>query len=162
MSVLELKIMAGAESKQFLVDLNAALSRLESLTDKVENLDKPSVTKKATKKAAPVEDDVDDEETESDDVEDTDEETAEETDDEDEKPAKKEKAKPAKAKKLSADDVNDACKAFATHQIKSKGIPGPEARKMVLKILKKKFDVESVSELEPEQFADALKALAVK
>lgn len=62
-------------------------------------------------------------------------------------------AKKAPAKKLTLDDVNDACKARA------KRTGGPEGRKEVLALLKKHFKASSVSELKPEQFAKAIEVM---
>lgn len=76
-------------------------------------------------------------------------EESKEEEEEEEKPAKN-----AKAKKLTADDVNDACKARA------RALRGTRAE--VLSILKKKFKVKSVSDLEPSQYADAIKAMKAK
>ena len=68
--------------------------------------------------------------------------------------------KAAKAKKLTSDDVNNQAKAYATALIK-RGKTGPEARKAVVAILKKKFEVSSVTELESDQYAAVIKALAI-
>ena len=69
-------------------------------------------------------------------------------DDEPAKPAKK-----AKAKKITADEVADACKAHA--RANKKGREG------TLAILKNKFGVKGISELTPDQFGAVIKALAV-
>lgn len=61
-------------------------------------------------------------------------------------PAKKETKK-----KITVNDVNDACKAKAA----------ASDRKTVLGILKKKFNVTSVTELDAKQYADVVKAMAV-
>lgn len=71
---------------------------------------------------------------------------------EEETPAPK-KAKPAK---ITIDDVNDACKAFA----RENG-GGKEGREATLKILKKHFKVTSISDLAVEDYPKVLKALAV-
>jgi hypothetical protein len=60
-----------------------------------------------------------------------------------------------KAKKLTIDDVNDACMA------RSRQIGGKEGRIEVLAILKKKFKTTSVTDLEPEQYADVIKVMKV-
>jgi len=57
----------------------------------------------------------------------------------------------AKAKKITVNDVNDACKAKAK----------ASDRKAVLAILKKQFGVTSVTELDQKQYADVIKAMAV-
>lgn len=61
-------------------------------------------------------------------------------------PAKKETKK-----KITVNDVNDACKAKAA----------ATDRKTVLGILKKQFGVTSVTELDAKQYADVVKAMAV-
>lgn len=64
-----------------------------------------------------------------------------------------EKLSPAKAKKekkITIDQVNDACKTRA----------GRSNRAEVLGILKKKFKTQSVSELKETQYADVIKAMA--
>ena len=73
-------------------------------------------------------------------------------DDEVAAPAPKAKAK--KEPKITIADVNDACKARAKSG-------GKEGRAQVLKILKKQFKTESVSELKPEQYGAVIKAMAV-
>ncbi len=64
-------------------------------------------------------------------------------------PAKK------KAKKITLEDVNEACKARA------KATGGKEGRAEVLKILKKQFKTESVSSLDEDQYADVIEAMEV-
>lgn len=59
-------------------------------------------------------------------------------------------AKETKKKKLTVNDVNDACKAKAQ----------ATDRKTVLGILKKQFGVTSVTELDSKQYADVIKAMA--
>lgn len=157
MGKLELVVMAGSESKAFLASLTEQLDRLEKLhgvmtgkkvatsitedaeetteTDEEEELIAP-VNKTATKKAAAS---FDDEEVHSD-------------DDEEEAPV----AKKTKAKKVTLDDVNDACKARAA------SVGGKEGRSEVLTILKKKFKTTSVSELKPEQYAAVIAAMEVE
>jgi hypothetical protein len=80
-----------------------------------------------------------------------DEEPAEESfdDEEEEKPAKKVAAK--KTKELAEADVMKACKAHAKEN-------GPEATQ---KLLLKTFKTKSVSKIKPEQYAQAVKLLAV-
>lgn len=72
-----------------------------------------------------------------------------EEDDEEEVEEEAPPKKKAKAKKVTVDDVNDACKARAASG----------SRAEVLGILKKKFKVASVSELEPEQYAAVIAAM---
>lgn len=90
-----------------------------------------------------------DEEEETDEAEETEEAEVEE-DEEDPAPKKK-----AKAKKITLDDVNDACKA------KAQSIGGKEGRTQVLTILKKKFKTETVSALKPEQYQAVIDAMEV-
>lgn len=59
--------------------------------------------------------------------------------------------KGAKPKKLTIDDVNDACKAHAA----AKGRPA------TLQVLQQKFKTQSVTALKPEQFAACIQAMAV-
>ncbi len=80
----------------------------------------------------------------------------EESEDADEEEGFNKPAAKTKAKKLTADDVNDAAKALA------KSIGGKEGREKVLGILKKKFKTTSVTELKPEQYEAAIEALAVE
>lgn len=103
----------------------------------------------------------------------TDADEAQETDDEDfgKKPAGKKAAakfdddqadedfttpakKTAKAKKLTIDDVNDACKARA----KEEG-GGKAGRDAVLKLLKKNFKTQSVSDIEETDYARAVEVM---
>ncbi len=163
---LELGIMAGAESKAWLADLTTQIDRLEKLAgglapkgkakaapesesddedendDEEEDEDFGSKKTKGKKAASSFDDD---EESEEEEEEEEEEEDEDEEEEEDEKPAKK-------AKKLTIDDVNDACKARA------KGA-GKKGRDEVLSILKKKFKVASVTELKPEQYAKAIAAM---
>lgn len=70
-----------------------------------------------------------------------------------EEPPKKTKAAAAKtkAKKITLDDVNDACKAHAA----AKGRPA------TLQVLQKKFKTQSVTALKPEQYETCISAMAV-
>lgn len=80
-----------------------------------------------------------------------------------EKPAKA--AKPPKAKKLTSDDVNDACKARVKRLIEEgKGnVTGKIARDNVLALLKKNFKTTSVTDIdEQEDMARAVKLLGGK
>jgi hypothetical protein len=166
---MELQILVGAESKEWLKDAEALVNRLEKVlkaistnsslkgkdieeedeeadTARADNEDDEDFAapskKKAGKKAKSFDDDEDD----------TAELKAAATDDDEdeefEKPTKK------KAKKLTVDDVNDACKERAADEG-----GGKEGRKVVLGILKKKFKVESVSELEETQYAAVISAM---
>lgn len=70
-----------------------------------------------------------------------------------EEPPKKSAAKgtKAKAKKITLDDVNDACKAHAQ----------ANGRKATLETLQKKFKTQSVTALKPEQYEACISAMAV-
>lgn len=173
---LECKILAGAESKAFLVELSKLTARLEQVAGMLRAPGEPAPAVdaddedelpppvKKLKKAIKSLDDEDEEETAP---------APSDEDDEDDMPAPeaKGKAKPSfddtddeesaegapapkkgKAAKLTIDDVNDACIERA----------GRTNRAEVLSVLKKKFGVKSVTDLKPEQYADVVKAMAGK
>lgn len=162
MGKLELALLVGAESKEWLASLDKIVTRLEKLQPKLasaksleeaeddfdndegEEDDEDFTPKKQAAKKNTFEDE--DEEEESSEEEET-EEASDDEDEEEDAPPKK------KAKKLTVDDVNDACKKKAAK------IGGKEGRNEVLKILKKKFKTTSVSELKPEQYAAAIAAM---
>ena len=163
MSKLEVALLVGAESKAFLASLTQQLDRMEKLTtgkkaaasiddeddaptETVDDDEDFAPPKKAAKgkKAAPAFDD--DEETTAAAVE------AAEDDDEDFTAPPKKAAKP---KKITIDQVNDACKARAMET------GGKEGRAEVLAILKKKFKTTSVAELKPEQYPAVIAAMEV-
>jgi hypothetical protein len=161
---LEMAILAGDESKKFLAALTTQIDRLEKLAPLLKGKTEPDAAapeetdededddfaaKKGKEKKAKSFDE-DEEKTEAVDDEETDDTDEDEDDDEDEKPVKK--GKTAKAKKITADDVNDACKKHAKEN----------GREATLKVLKKKFKVESVTELKPEQYEEVIKAVAVE
>lgn len=149
---LELSMLAGAETKQFLVDLTKQIDRLEALANAALSSERESGStepeerdtnedfepKKSKAKPVPAPD------------------LSSDGDDDDGEPDfKAPPAKKEKVKKVTVDDVNDACKARAM----VKG--GKLGRSEVLTILKKKFKTESVSELKPEQYAECIGAMAV-
>lgn len=158
---LTLGIMVGAESKEWLADLTKQIDRLEKMqaentvttagaVDTVEvEADEDFAPKKPAKKSAAAkafEEEAEEEETEE----------SEETEEEEEEgfTAKVTKVgKAGKPKKLTLDDVNDACKGRAA------ATGGKKGRGEVLAILKKKFGTESVSELKPEQYAACVAAM---
>lgn len=74
----------------------------------------------------------------------------EEDDDDDEEEAPVPKKKASKKKGPTLNDVQDACKK-ASRKL---------TREKVLKVLKKKFGVASVSELEPDQYADVIETFS--
>lgn len=123
----------------------------------VENVDEDAdedFTPKTKKKAAPASKSFDDEEDEvpNDDV--TEEQTEEgDGDFMEEKPKTKAKPKAPKVKKFTMADVNAACKARVTREMSDNELDSKEARDAVLSILKKKFKVKSVTDLEPEDYA---------
>lgn len=183
---VDLGIMAGAESKKFLVELGTIVDRLERVaralrspeeieaadksddaddTDSEEEEIKPKRGRPAkTKPKFEEEDDAD-----SDDSEDAEEEeddipvkaskkkagkSAAFEDDDSEDDAEEEDEKPApkkgRAKKVTLDNVNDACMERAEQT----------SRKEVLALLQKNFDIEkSVTELEESDYADVVKLL---
>jgi TATA-binding protein-associated factor Taf7 len=108
---------------------------------------KKSAKGKAGKKAAKGFDDS--EESEEEEAEESEEEEAEESEEEEEEEEEKPaKGKAGKAKKLTADDVNDACKELA----------GRTNRATAMAVLKK-FKVKSVSDLDPSDYEAVIKAL---
>lgn len=164
MSKLEVALLVGPESKAFLANLTEQLDRMEQLaagqkitgpkTIAAVDVDEdddftPAPKKKAAAKKASAGFDQDDEDVEP--APKYAEETEVEEDEDFTAPPKK--AAKAKAKKITLDDVNDACKARAA------ATGGKKGREEVLGILKKKFKTTSVSELEPEQYAAAIKAM---
>lgn len=158
---LELSVMAGPESKAFLVDFSKLLDRAEKLLNKTagaatddeeetdaSEADAADEDEDFGKKPAPKKKAAAFDEEEEDDVTPAAKKAAKKAaasfDEEEEEDAP---APAKKAKKITLDDVNDACKARA----RSTG--GKEGRAEVLALLKKKFKTESVSELKPEQYA---------
>lgn len=149
---LELGVMAGADSKAFLVNLTKQIDRLEKLA--------PLLGK--GKKAA-AEEEEEEQSTASEETEEEEEDApkkkskkaaAEEEEEEEDAPKKK-----AKKSKLTEDDVNAACKAAAKALIKSEGMEGPEARAKVVKVLKREFGVVSVSDLEETDYESAIETI---
>ncbi len=152
MGKLDIAILAGEDSKRFLAELTKQIDRLEKLQgvakapaepviDEDDEEDEAPPVKKAKAKPAPQSfDDEDEDDCESLEPED---------DEEDDPPAKKTKAK---APKFTLDDVNDAAKARAAG--------GKRAE--VLAILKKKFKVQSVSDLKPEQYQACIEAMEIE
>lgn len=166
MAKLELQLLVGAESKEWLAGVENVLERLEkvaatltALPDTAKNAKQAeedfdedeqaaatededtdfAATKKTAKKTKAAFDEDEDTEVESVGSVDEDEDFTEPT--------------VKKAKKLTVDDVNDACKKRASKT------GGKEGRSEVLGILKKKFKTTSVSELKPEQYAAVIAAM---
>lgn len=143
---LELALLAGAESKQFLVDFTKQIDRLEKLAGK------GTVTMTArSATAAPVETEYTDTDDDFDNAAKPEVETAATDDDDDDDfgttPVKA--APKAKAKKVTIDDVNNACKARA------KG----GRREEVLKLLKKNFKTESIAQIPEKSWARAIELM---
>lgn len=143
MAKLEIALLVGADSKTWLQQLTNTVDKLEKLVAQLPGDSGDTGEAEDTDTEAEVED------TEVEETEDEAEveETEEEGFTEPEPPVKKGKGK---AKKVTMDDVNDACKKLAA----KKGRPA------VLAILKKKFKVESITALEEEQYADVIKAVS--
>jgi hypothetical protein len=119
--------------------------------------------KKKVQKAKDFDDDDDSEDDDSDsagDEEDSDDaepEASEEDSDDDaeSEPVKKK----GKAKKLTSEDVNAACKERVKREIEDNGSSAKDARAVVSGILKKKFKVSSVTDLDEDQFTAVIKAM---
>ena len=185
---LELSIIAGKESKAFLADLAVQVDRLEKLAAIATGLQ----TQKKTAKATEIEEDEDheteqemttlgddmpsakDEDLSDDsDLEDDDFSASkktkktdaarfdEELEDIEEAPKSKRQTASTKEKKLTKDDVNDACKKHFQALV-ARGQAADAARKAVVKLLHKHFAVKSITDLDPEQYAEAVKILKVK
>lgn len=169
MSKLELAIIAGAESKDFLASLSATVDKLEKLVNAASKLKvnvktkandddeededeaEEQETKPAKGRAVRAKSDADDEDSEDDEDDDSDDEaeTDDADEDEEEKPTKAAKGKKKKGPTL--DDVNDACRAAAKRT----------SRKEVLRILKKSFKVKSVTDLEEDQYQDVIDEMEI-
>jgi hypothetical protein len=150
MAKLEVQLLIGEQSKQWLADVTALVERLEkgvgqkvkgtSIVDEEtdEAIDEPTDTmtededtdftpkKKSTKKAG-----------------------VEFSDEYEEGEPDADPAPKKKAKKLTIEDVNAACKAYATEN----GVKKTKA------LLKKKFGSESLSDLEEDQWAAVIAAM---
>lgn len=157
---IESTILVGAESKAWLSDLENLVTRMEKVTGKT-----------TTKKSAKTDTDLDDTslDEDNDDGEDftkstkpknsakkassfSDDSDEDDTDEKSEIEAASMKGKRGRPKKITIDDVNDACKTRAEET----------SRKEVLKILKGQFDVTSVTDLEPKQYAEVIEAMQVE
>lgn len=152
---MELQILVGKESKEWLRDAEALVTRLENVAKKIkvkvsgdDGIDES--TDEATDDATDDDDDFNENKKEKKAKSDfEDEEDAGDFTSDDEE----ETEKPKKAKKLTVDDVNEACKKRAART------GGKEGRSEVLTILKKKFKTQSVSELKPEAYAACIAAM---
>ncbi len=171
MAGLEIKVLAGAESKAFLVDLTKVVDRMERAAGILAG--KTEVAEVETDDDVPAADEGDDDDFavkpvkaavkgaakktaaafEKDDTP-AEAEAEEESDDFTATPAKAAKTKPARVKKITLDDVNDACKARAK-------AGGKKGRAEVLAILKKNFKTESVSDLDEDQYSTCIELMEV-
>lgn len=137
------------------VSVEEIATELRRLSNWYEKQSAPVAAKKDKAKAADEEIE-EEEETESEEEEteeESEESNEEETEEEEESEEEEEEEEiPAKGKKLklTLDDVNKACKTAAKNT----------SRAAVLKLLKKKFQVASVSDLEPAQYKAVIAALS--
>ena len=160
MAELKLSLLVGSETKDFLADLTAVVERLEAVGN--------TIKKGKAKDTADAEEESDSEEDEDfapkpkkskkansfdEDEEEAAEEEAEEDSDDEEEEEKPAPKKAKKAKKVTSDDVNDACKKLAKH------IGGKDGIAKVKTVLKKKFKTDSVANLEEDQYAACIKAM---
>jgi hypothetical protein len=156
MAKLELALLCGEESKNFLAQLTKQIDRLEECCGKICDV-KPPQTDMEDRKAEEDEEDFSAKPVKAskkakadfDDDEDAEEEEGEA----DAEVLEDEPVKKAKPKKLTSDDCNDAAKTLA------KSIGGKEGREKVLGLMKKHFKTESVSELKPEQYEKFCKVM---
>lgn len=177
MARLELALLVGQESKKWLANFEALVKRLENATagatskkakaldDDDEDSETESESDDDTETTTDEDDDSDDDvsvhrrsakgfdseddnEGESEDESENEESESDESEDEEEKPVKKQANK-----KITIETVNDACKAKAAK------IGGKEGRLAVLKVLKKKFKTETISDLKPDQYAAVIAAM---
>lgn len=171
---LVINVKEGATAKDIATQLRWQANLIEGMEPKKAasteatsaTATKSPATKKAAAPAAPapavVEED-DDFKADADEAsgfDDDDNDTVAEASFDDAAPEEVEEKKPAKtaangsngkAKKVTLDDVNDACKAHA----QAKGRPA------TLAILQKKFKTQSVTALKPEQYEMAIAAMSV-
>lgn len=159
MAKLELSLLVGAESKEWLKTLTDVVERLENAitktpvkTEVVEQAEQDdegfedAPPKKEKKKASFDDEDEDLPKAQESKAEES---KAEESEDfMDAAPVKK-------AKKLTAEDVNAACKARAAV------VGGKAGRSEVLAILQKKFKTQSISEIKEDAYAAVISAMAV-
>lgn len=151
MSELKLALLVGAESKAWLAGLEKQIDRLESLQSLLASGDKekegeeddgliPKKNNRSKRKNIDLNEEAEEEINNfSDDNE--------------------EEEKPKRKKKLTCEEVKEACKARIERLIDENNMKGPEARKEVLGILRKQFQVVSIRDLQEEQFADAIAAM---
>jgi hypothetical protein len=164
---LEFSVLAGEESKKFLISLKEQLDRMERLVmqaggvnekesstttwaeDESDAADEmmPPKAKRGTKKAA-TSSSFDDEGVAVDDKPEVEDNEWDADQAEEEAPPKK----AAKAKKYTIEDANTACRERC----------GRTNRAEVLGLMKKKFGVKSVTELDETDFAEFVKVMSGK
>ncbi len=137
------------------IEEDEALEESEDLEELEEEIKPSKKSKKGKGKAVEEVEELDDELEEGEDLEEDEEDLEEDEPEEIEeeiKPTKGKKGKKeaaSKPPKHTADDINAACKLRA----KQSGRPH------VLNILKKKFGVTSISDLQPHQYGDVIEAM---
>lgn len=164
MAKLEVALLVGNESKQWLAEATRVVEKMEALLKQANNEgdDEPTPeesfdgtplpTKKKVKVVPLKAKDVtfDDEWKDDDAPEEVQDPSDEPEEDEDftTPPPKK-----AKVKALTSEDVNEACKARAART------GGKSGREEVLTILKKKFKTQSISDLKEDSYAAVIAAM---
>lgn len=186
MSELKLSILIGAESKAWLADLTHQLDRMEKLSTAkiVEDTETEEAPKKKRgrppKKKEVSDDEFDDMEetsvkdadfdggTEEEEVveeEESSSEFPESEDEEEEKPKKRFKKPgspaPIASVKIDIKQVNEAAQKLLGSEI-DRGVSREDGIKTVKRVLKKRFDVDSIRELTADQYKDAILALKPK
>lgn len=177
---LDLGIMAGPESKKFLVELTKLVQRMEAAATPLKG--KKSASKKEELEDAEEEEIEEEDEAnheaeeseESDDADDSDsdetdsqddgpeESDADDSDDSEEEEAEEKSTKKGKVAKVTAEQVNDAAKALHTFLVKKKKLTSKKAFAQIKATLNKAFDTESVSQIEKADLPKALKLLQAK
>lgn len=155
--------LEGKNTKELATGLKAHLAMFEPTG--------ATKTTKTTKSKAKDEDDEDEDEADMSD-EDSDDTDADESDesetddadetDEDEEEAPKKSAKSTKAKKITTEELNDACKDRLKRIMKKRKLTSGKALLLVKSLLNKHFETESVSKIAPEDRARALTLLSAE
>ncbi len=166
MAALEIKILAGAESKAFLVDLEKLIKRMEAVTSRANTTTTTRVTTPDDESGIETEEmdfttDLDEEENET-----TPEFTNVDEDGEDvemeipPKASAKKTAKTTKAKAITTEELNEACRARLTYLTKTKKMESKTAFTAVKTLLKKHFKTETVTAIAEEDRARAMTILS--
>jgi hypothetical protein len=183
MAKLELAILVGAESKAWLEKAEQLVTRLEELTkgkkngkrnensdaeeestESEDDFEEETASKKSSKGKKKVQkaEDFDDEDGDDNDSDSSDDEEGSDDDDSDaseedsdSEPVKKK----GKGKKVTHEDAQTACKERVKREIEDNGLDAKSARAVVSGILKKKFKVSSVSDLDEDQYAEVVKVM---